>query len=598
MPSNDSFTTTRPTIVLKLGGSVLARESDIPAAVHECYRWSRAGYRVLAVVSAIGDATDRLVASASAYGHAPAASAYAALVATGELTSAAHTWLGCDAAGLDAVALDPRDIGLLVRGSAVDAEPVSVRRDALERALERHAVVVVPGFVGIDAEGRPALLGRGGSDLTAIVLAAALGARCRLVKDVPGLYERDPARPGPFARRYERVTFRDAERLDGAILQRKALRYAIDRDLRFEVGALARAECTLVGAESTRFAIERPTARRRIALLGFGVVGRGVWRHIAHDQARGGGRFETVGVAVRQPKRHADVIAPRLLVTDALALARSADRDGITGPDLVIETIGGTDLAYECAAAALSRGADLVTANKSLLARHGEELAAIAAANGARIACSAAVGGAAPCLEAIERLRPRGIRRLDGILNGTTNFILGRLAEGVAFGEALGEAQALGFAESDPSSDLDGIDAAEKLVLLCRSAFGAEPASIGRESIRSLGAVRPGTKLVASAWRTSEGIAASVRPVELDGADPLARTDDEWNRLRITLDAGETVEVSGKGAGRWPTAEAAYADVLDLWRLRQPSGRPAGQPWDPSCGASPSDGILQEAEHA
>ncbi len=564
MPSNASFNpTNRPAIVLKLGGSVLTRESDVAGAVHECYRWSRRGHRVLAVVSAIGDATDRLVTGASAYGHAPSPSAAAALVATGELTSAAHCWLGCDRAGIDAVALDPRDIGLRVRGHAADAVPVSVDRPALERALDRHAVVIVPGFVGIDDGGRLALLGRGGSDLSAVLIAEALGARCRLVKDVPGLYERDPARPGPFARRYATVTFADAERLDGAILQRKALRHAIERTFPFEVGALGSEEVTRVGSERTTFAVERPAVVRRVALLGFGVVGRGIWRHVEAEPRR----FEPVGVAIRQAKRHADAIAPRLLRTSALDLANDPSAD------LVIEAIGGTDLAHECVVAALTRGADVVTANKALLAAHGRELAMLAALHGSSIRLSAAVGGAAPCLEAAAALAGSGIARLDGILNGTTNVMLGRMAEGHGFGEALAEAQALGFAETDPSADVDGTDAAEKLVLLCRVAFGAEPERIDVTGIRGCGAVAESTRLLASAWREGRRVVARVRPETLDPADSLARTRDEWNRLRITLDDGSVREVGGKGAGRWPTAEAAFADILDLWRARQRAER-------------------------
>jgi homoserine dehydrogenase len=564
VPTNSSFTTARPTIVLKLGGSVLAKEADVASAVHECYRWVRAGHRVLAVVSAIGDSTDRLVAAAAGYGHAPAPSACAALIATGELTSAAHCWLGCDRAGLDAVALDPREIAFRVRGHAADAVPVSVDRAALERALDRHSVVIVPGFVGIGEDGRLALLGRGGSDLSAILLAHALGARCRLVKDVPGLYERDPARPGPFARRFATVTFDAAERLDGAILQRKALRYAIDRDFPFEVGSLGREEVTLVGAPRTAFAEDLTGRTRRVALLGFGVVGRGIWRHLQADPHR----FEPVGVAVRQAKRHADAILPRLLRTDALALARDERAD------LVIETIGGTDLAYECVVAALSRGADVITANKTLLAKYGEELTALALLHGAALKGSAAVGGAAPLLEAIashaqSTEATSSIARLDGILNGTTNFVLGRWAAGESFADALAEAQSLGFAETDPSADLDGHDAAEKLTLLCRQAFGRNPDQFEIVGIRACERPSDRTRLLASAWREGDRVIAAVRPTTLAEGDSLVAARDEWNRLRITLDDGSSYEVGGKGAGRWPTAEAAFADALDLWRDAQ-----------------------------
>jgi homoserine dehydrogenase len=556
------------TIVLKFGGSILARTEDIARAVHECYRWYREGHRVLAVVSAIGDATDRLIEQAERYGHAPHPSALASLVATGESTSAAHLWLGCDAAGLSAVALDPREFALRVGGPADDATPHSVDADALRRALDDHGVVIIPGFVGIDERGRIALLGRGGSDLTAILLAASLGARCRLIKDVAGLYEHDPARPGPFARRYASITFDDAARLGGAILQPKALRFASERRFAFEVAALARADGTLVGAATTAFADEeahQPSGSLRVAQLGLGVVGRGIWTHLMRDRARPGSLFEPVGVAVRQAKRHADLVHPRLLVTDAVALAERADAE------IVIETIGGTDVAYEAAVATLCRGACFVTANKALLAECGTELEALAEASGGRLLCSAAVGGAAPLLEFVRRLRPRGILRLEGVLNGTTNHMLDAQRRGASFAEALAEAQALGFAETDPSADLDGIDAAQKLILLARAAFESDPDQLDVSGIRGL-TITPGertaTRLVARAERIGERVVGSVRAVALDPGDPLADAHGEWNALVITTADGVRHRVRGKGAGRGPTAEAVLADLFAYARER------------------------------
>ncbi len=556
-------------IVLKFGGSVLARTEDIARAVHECYRWFRDGYRVLAVVSAIGDTTDRLLEQAARYGHAPHASALASLVATGETTSAAHLWLGCDAAGLPAVALDPREFALRVGGPADDASPLSVDADALRQALDGHAIVIVPGFFGIDGSGRIALLGRGGSDLTAILLAESLGARCRLIKDVAGLYERDPARPGPYARRYARITFGDAARLGGAILQPKALRRATERAFPFEVAALARPDATLVGATETAFAPERPRATERplrVALLGLGVVGRGVWHHLARERGRPGACFEPVGVAVRQPKRHADLVHPKLLSTDAVALAEQPD------VDVVIETIGGTEIAYEAAIATLRRGATFVTANKALLAACGPELDACARATGGAVRSAAAVGGAAPLLESVRRLAPRGILRLEGILNGTTNHMLDAQRRGYTFAEALADAQALGFAETDPSADLDGLDAAQKLILLVREAFGVDPDDLAVTGIRGLtidASAERATRLVARAERVGSRIEARVAPLALPIGDPLAGAAGEWNALTITTADGERHTVRGKGAGRAPTAEAIMADCFACYRDRQ-----------------------------
>jgi homoserine dehydrogenase len=517
---------------------------------------------VVAVVSAIGETTERLLAAATSYGHAPCAHATAALVSTGEVVSASHVWLGCDRAGLAAVAVDPREIGLSVRGPALDAIPIGVNAPQLSRLLDSHAVVVVPGFFGIDQDGRVALLGRGGSDLTALLLGEAIGARCRLIKDVPGLYERDPSRPGPFARRFGRITFADAERLDGAILQRKALAYARSRRFEFEVAAIGQGDATVVGAARTEFAMDVPITPSRVALLGCGVVGRGVWQHLH----RASDAFEVVGVAVRSPKRHADVINPSSLHTDAIALARHG------AADIVVETIGGTDVALACVEAAIARGVDVVTANKALLAEHGERLAALADASGARLYASAAVGGAAPVLESIVHLAPRGVAAIEGVLNGTTNHILGLRAQGMPFSDALREAQSLGFAETDPRSDLHGTDAATKLILACRKAFGRDPDRMQVSGLDPSAAYIEFDRLVARAsWQGSE-LVGSVRVERLPHDHPLLRARGVWNRVIVTLRDGSRRIIDGKGAGRWPTAEALFADVREARQSRMSAG--------------------------
>jgi homoserine dehydrogenase len=537
---------------------VLAHEHDIASAVHECYRWVREGWSVVAVVSAIGDTTDRLVAASEAYGHAPSPHAAAALISTGESVSASHLWLGCDRAGIDAVAVDPREIGLRVAGTACDATPVGVDARVVRGFCAQHDVVIVPGFFGIDDRGRIALLGRGGSDLTAVLVAEALGARCRLLKDVAGLYERDPARPGPFARRYASITFADADRLDGAILQRKALRHAARHDWPFEVAALHRDDATRVGAETTEFSIDDRAQRLRVALLGFGVVGRGVWHHLS--AARGG--FDVVGVSVRSPKRHADAIAPRLLARDALALA--AERSS----DVVVETIGGIDVARSAVAGALARGADVVTANKALIAGHGLELAAIARDSGARLVYSAAVGGAAPILERATQLRPSGVVRVEAVLNGTTNFMLSAQASGASFDDALAEAQALGFAESDPTADIDGSDAADKLRLVCRAAFGADPSRIKVSGLARGVEVSTGDRLVARAAWSGGDLVASVGVERLEPGHALLDAHGVWNLACFETADGARAVVRGKGAGRFPTAESIFSDLLDMRRAR------------------------------
>jgi homoserine dehydrogenase len=236
--------------VLKFGGSVLRDESDLPTAVTEIERWLEDGGRVVAVVSAFDGTTDRLLSQARTYipNAESDAAATALLLATGELTTASLLTLALHRAGLAATVLNPAAIDLRTDGRGTDANPISVDTEALRRALAKFPAVVIPGFIGVDDARQFTLLGRGGSDLTALFLAHELGAsRCRLIKDVDGLYDKDPAIHGKSARRYESVSWDGALRLDGRIIQHKAVRLARERGLSFEVGAFGRGDVTQVG---------------------------------------------------------------------------------------------------------------------------------------------------------------------------------------------------------------------------------------------------------------------------------------------------------------------------------------------------------------
>lgn len=243
--------------VLKFGGSVLRDEADLATAVAEIGRWLERGGRVVTVVSAFDGTTDRLLSQAR--GYVPKAeqdaAATALLLATGELTTASLLTLALHRAGVSATVLNPSAIDLRTDGRGVDANPISVDAEVLRRALARTPVVVVPGFVGVDDQRQFTLLGRGGSDLTALFLAHELGAgRCRLIKDVDGLYDRDPAVPSHVpARRYAALSWDGALGLDGRIIQHKAVRFARERGLGFEVGSFGRADATCVGSLDARF---------------------------------------------------------------------------------------------------------------------------------------------------------------------------------------------------------------------------------------------------------------------------------------------------------------------------------------------------------
>lgn len=244
------------TIVLKFGGSVLRDELHVRAAAEEVARFVREGHRVIAVVSALEGTTDALLSRARAYADKPHEFATAQLLATGELTSAALLGLALDTLGVRVETPDASGVGLRTEGDPLDASPLLLDTAAVGEALRRVHAIVVPGFVGKDDHNRTTLLGRGGSDLTALFVAQQLGAGCRLVKDVDGLYEWDPARPGPQPRRFASLHWDGALNLDGAIVQHKAVRWARDHRLAFEVGSLGATHVTRVGDLDAEFAPE------------------------------------------------------------------------------------------------------------------------------------------------------------------------------------------------------------------------------------------------------------------------------------------------------------------------------------------------------
>jgi len=555
-----------PITVLKFGSSVLRKEEDLAHAVHEIYRWVRQGQRVVAVVSAIGSSTNQLLAQSQAYGDRINEHAVAALVSTGEAQSSALLALALDRAGVPASIFDESRLGLRAEGSVLDSEPISLDADAIFRSLEKHAVAVVPGFVGRQNDGSICLLGRGGSDLTAVFVAQQLGAeRCRLIKDVDGVFESDPAL-GKYPRRYRFIHFAEARKIAGRLVQAKAIDYAAHHHLPIEVATLGSTSPTTINDSAPVFYTDRTDLPQvRVGLLGAGTVGLGVYRRLSEIPDY----FDVVKVAVRNVVRHRDI--PRELLTDDPWQVVESDCD------LVIELIGGLSPAAELIEAALRSGKHVITANKLVIAHKGQELRRIAAEKGVALLYSAAVGGAVPMLEEVSRLAlDAPIHRVQGVINGTTNFVLDRIAEGFDPDEALREAQRLGFAEQDPSSDLDGRDAAHKLSLLAHTAFGTwiEPGEIERTGIESIDVefIRDATasgrvvRLVGEVERYADGIRARVAPAAIDAGDALANTRNEENCLVVHSAFGELLQVHGKGAGRWPTTEAVIGDIFELHR--------------------------------
>ncbi|UNX56430.1 homoserine dehydrogenase [Georgenia sp. TF02-10] len=313
----------------------------------------------------------------------------------------------------------------------------------------------------------------------------------------------------------------------------------------------------------------------RVAVLGCGTVGAQVVRllreHGTDLAARAGGPLQLVGVAVR------DAAAPRppwvpteLLTTDAATLVRRAD--------VVVELIGGIEPARTLALAALAGGASVVTGNKALLAAHAAELHGAAAAAGTDLYYEAAVAGAVPVVYALrESMAGDNVTTVLGIVNGTTNFILDEMAtRGVGFEEALARAQELGYAEADPTADVDGHDAAAKAAILASLAFHTRVSiddvpvegirAVTAEDIADARAAGYALKLLAVARRGTDGgargISVRVAPTLLPLTHPLAAVHGAFNAVVVEAAAAGRLMFYGQGAGGAPTASAVLGDVV------------------------------------
>jgi len=324
----------------------------------------------------------------------------------------------------------------------------------------------------------------------------------------------------------------------------------------------------------------------RVAVLGCGTVGTEVVRLLREQAtdltARSGARLELVGIAVRDTSAPRDpVVDPALLTTDAAGLVRRAD--------LVVELMGGIEPARTLVLDALAAGASVVTANKALLAAHGPELYEAAEERGVDLYFEAAVAGAVPVVRGVrESFAGDRVNRVLGVVNGTTNYILDEMtSRGVGFDEALADAQALGYAEADPTADIDGHDAAAKIAILASLAFHTR-VSIGDvpvEGIRHITAddveaARRGhhvIKLLAVAERRAtaggEGISVRVHPALLPADHPLAAVRGAYNAVVLDTEAAGRLMFYGQGAGGAPTASAVLGDVVAAARNRVSGGR-------------------------
>jgi len=315
----------------------------------------------------------------------------------------------------------------------------------------------------------------------------------------------------------------------------------------------------------------------RIALAGLGTVGAGVIRLLDNNGAliarRAGRPIEIVAVSARDRSKDRGVDIERFQwVDDTTALAQS-------GADVVVELVGGSDgPALTLARATLGAGKSFVTANKAMLAHHGLELARAAESAGVALKFEAAVAGGVPVIKGLrEGAAANVIERVYGVLNGTCNFILSKMeAEGRDFAEVLAEAQALGFAEADPSFDIDGVDAAHKLSLLASLAFGTQPAfgDVAASGIRHVlaadiaeaAALGYRVRLLGVAEADEAGLFQRVHPHLVLVSHPLAHVTGATNAVVAEGNFVGRLLFQGAGAGDGPTASAVVADLIDIAR--------------------------------
>ena len=321
-----------------------------------------------------------------------------------------------------------------------------------------------------------------------------------------------------------------------------------------------------------------PVKPIRVGLLGIGTVGAGTWRVLARNREeitrRAGRGIEITVVADKETEKAGQI-------TGGLARVTADTFDVVRDPkvDIVIELIGGCGIAKDLVLAAIENGKHVVTANKALLALHGNEIFAAAQRKGVMVAFEAAVAGGIPIIKALrEGLTANRIEWIAGIINGTSNFILSEMREkGLSFEEVLKEAQARGYAEADPTFDIEGIDAAHKLTIMSAIAFGIPMqfskaytegiTKLTRDDIRYAEQLGYRIKLLGITKKTPEGIELRVHPTLVPTRRLIANVEGVMNAILVKGDAVGATMYYGAGAGAEPTASSVVADLVDITRL-------------------------------
>ncbi len=557
----------KPLYVLKFGGSVLKSLDDFPAVAGEIYRQWRKGRSLVVVVSALAGTTDRLFEEARAVAGGADCTGIADAVSSGEEHAAALLRLACNRIGIDAALCRAEAIGLRAQGQECDADPTALAGGGITAILKRSDIVIVPGFVALGADGGRMLLGRGGTDTSAVFLAGELGAACvRLYKDVDGVFEADPAQY-PAARKYREVSWDKALVIAEQLVHAKAVRYAQSKQLPIEVEGIGGKRPSRIAERNSFIDNSEPHRPVRIALAGYGIVGQQLTQLLAADP-----HYQIAAILVRDRDKRRDVSPP---------IAPTMDIKGFeqVEADLLVDALSSDRLSAQLCLDALYKGRSAVTASKRLMAADMAALLNVAQTKGADIRYSAAVGGSMPLLEAIDRCEPGAIRAVHGILNGTVNFVLHQLALGQSLAEAIARARKAGFAEKDCSHDLSGADAAAKLAIIAHRAFGIDPkdVQVGSEILddsRAAAIAASGERWyqLAAVERKGNRVRGHVRLVPESEAGAGLNPCAEWNAARIDFECGRASAVRGRGAGGYPTAHAMLADLEDLraWGPKRP----------------------------
>ncbi|MDE3837872.1 homoserine dehydrogenase [Bacillus methanolicus] len=311
-----------------------------------------------------------------------------------------------------------------------------------------------------------------------------------------------------------------------------------------------------------------------IALLGYGTVGKGVYQTIKTHQNRFkailGKEVKIEAVLVKNLEKH------KLPDQDVILTNKFEDIINLPKLDVVIDAIVGKEPGFSYLSQAIKRGCHIITANKQMFAHYGRELLSLAEKHGVSVGFEATVAGGIPVIQTLRKLLSvNHIKKVDGILNGTSNFILTKMREeGLSFSDALSLAQEKGYAEADPTNDVEGFDAFYKAMILSEVIYGKQPdwetvqkqgiSSITLEQIELFSKLGLRFKHVATLEKTAKGIHCSVKPVLVSSSHPLFHVEDVQNAVSIDADIVGNISLQGPGAGMFPTASAIVEDLIQL----------------------------------